>query len=324
MSVGKFQSQPPAAAGDTRSSARETPGGTLKADEAARLAAELDWDDPNSILFFGARAQRELARISDRMLRLAAAESVGGAAGDIDRMLTLIRQFEPRTQASIPWWRRLLPVSPASSLVKQVSQLLHRMDQVAAALERRKTELLTDSVTMQRLADRCQTHYQELGHYEQVARSALARAPESLRADLLARCEDLAISRQVAQQSLAAMAVSQRTTRDLLARVNAVLDHTLVLWKQHLTQVIAIWRGRQTAAAIDELAATGQSLEALSSELAAARKSLAQRLDQGVIDVEAVVVANRHLVQELESGAATAARAREAAASATQLLGRDP
>lgn len=323
MTAGKFDSAPPEQSGKPAGSSPPAAGHGDAQAPPAELEAELDWSEPNSILFFGARTQRELARISDRLLQMAAAKGVGKAAADLDQMLAVIRRFQPEPAARQPWWRRLLGRSQADATVHQVANLLNRMDQTAAQLERRKTALLTESVTMQRLAERSEQHYRRLGQYETVARRSLARVPDGLRADLLARCEDLALSRQVAQQSLAALSVAQQATRDLLSRVNAVLDHTLVLWKQHMTQVIAIWRGRETAEAISELSGTSAELASMRSELADARAQLALQLKQGKVDLEAVAVANRRLVQELELGADAASRAREAASEAARLLVHD-
>ncbi len=290
----------------------------------AELAASLDGGDPEAILFFGTKVQHHLSRISRKMLETVAGERVDGAGQAIDEMLDIIRGFDlERADPNVkpPWWKRWWPAArPLTRLVAAIESLRLRVEQAARRLEREKSALLSDVVTMDRLDERCREHLRELDLHLGVARGRLDGAADGRQADLLKRLEDLTVSRQIGQQARASMLLVQQTGRELISRVNFVLTATVPAWQQHLTQLIAIWRRRKAAELIGASSELAEDLAGAAGRLRGARERVREALRAGVYDLDAIAEANRELAAELEQGRALAERGREARAQALSAL----
>ena len=59
-----------------------------------QLMAEIDFDDSQSIMFFGSKAQEQLTSISDRMLDGVKNKDIGPAGADLNEMVSTIRGFD--------------------------------------------------------------------------------------------------------------------------------------------------------------------------------------------------------------------------------------
>ncbi|MEM1089371.1 MAG: toxic anion resistance protein [Pseudomonadota bacterium] len=289
------------------------------------LLAELDLTDSQSIIFFGVKAQRLLSRVTRRMMKLASAGGPSKASQDLDDMLAVIRQFQPDTGSS--WLGRLLG-SRRRRLLRDVAEVVNRIDAAAATLERRKTELLTEVVAMDRLLEQCREALTQVARYEKAGRYKLAGLKDAsseisgARLDeLLGRCEDLSISHVLAQQALATLLTAQHASKGLLSRVGAVLDQTVPAWQLHMSQLLALWRGEQINEALDDVKGMHGELDQMSEQLAAARAAVRGELASGRRDTEALAIANQALAEAVTESAALAHSASEAVSRVVSDLG---
>ncbi len=290
-----------------------------------QLLAELDLSDSQSIVFFGVKAQRLLGRVTRRMMKLATAGGPSKASRDLDDMLGIIRQFQPDTGGG--WLGRLFG-SRRRRLLRDVAAVVGRIDTAAAALERRKTELLTEVVSMDRLLEQCRDALTQVARYEKAGRHKLAQLKGSAESisgsrldELLSRCEDLSISHVLAQQALATLLTAQHASKGLLTRVGAVLDQTLPAWQLHMSQLLALWRGEQITEALDDVKGLHGEMDRMSEQLAAARDAVRGELASGRRDAEALAVANQALAEAVSESAALAQSASEAVSRAVSDLG---
>ncbi|MFK7957967.1 MAG: toxic anion resistance protein [Lysobacterales bacterium] len=280
------------------------------------LMAELDLADSQSIQYFGSKAQRALARITERMMKLATGRGPSQASADLDEMLSVLRAFQPDSGSGL--LARLFG-SRRRRLLRDVAQIVNRIDAAASGLERRKTELLTEVISYDRMIEQAKAALTEVIHYEQVARHALAeltqgssQPPAAEAADLLARCEDLSMGHVLAQQTLATLLVAQQASQQLLSRVGAVLDQTLPAWQLHMSQLVSLWRGDQISIELGQLGDLHGQMDDMQSKLAEARKEVSTELSSGRRDADALTLANDALASVLGEGRALARTAADA------------
>ncbi len=289
---------------------------SLSESRRRQLMAELELTDPQSIQYFGSKAQRALARVTERMMKLATGRGPSQASADLDQMLTILRAFKP--DAGGGFLARLFG-SRRRRLLKDVAQIVNRIDAAATRLERRKTALLTEVVSYDRMIEQAREALTEVIEYEQAARYALAeltqqsaQPPSSLAADLLARCEDLSVGHLLAQQTLATLLVAQQASQQLLGRVGAVLDQTLPAWQLHMSQLVSLWRGDQIASELDQIGDLHGQMDDMQSKLAEARQQVSAELSSGRRDADALTLANDALANIVGEGVTLAREAAEA------------
>ncbi|MDJ0655032.1 MAG: toxic anion resistance protein [Xanthomonadales bacterium] len=286
---------------------------------------ELDLADLEAIAYFGKKPQQRLSRASRRMLRLVQRDGTIKAGDALDAMLTIVKGFDA---ASLDpnaggLWARLTGRGGLAPLLQALDGLLSQVEHAALDLERHKTALLTEIVAMDRLGDQCHQGLAEIGAFRRHAMQVLDQSlADEARYHLLQRTEDLALSEQVGQQALATLRLSQRSGRELMSRINHVLEITLPLWRQHMTQLVALWRQNKAREVLARSVDAGQSLADASRQLADARRLARQELQAGRYDLRAIETANSELQSNIERGLALAGELEKAREQAAELAGQ--
>ncbi|MGZ8959748.1 MAG: toxic anion resistance protein, partial [Methylosarcina sp.] len=120
-----------------------------------QLLNEIDVSNTQSVLFFGSKAQELLTTISDRMLDGVQNKDIGPAADDLNEMVATIRGFEaddldPNKKQGI-FDRMLGRAKPVVKFLQQYEEVRKQIDTITDKLERHKTHLLTDIVSLDKL-----------------------------------------------------------------------------------------------------------------------------------------------------------------------------
>ena len=245
----------------------------------ARQLAAIQTGDSDAVLFFGSRPQQRLTELSQRMLDGVLDEDIAGAGQTLGQMAEAIRGFDVdtldpnRRQGLLA--RLLFRPKPLQEFLHRYEDTRRRVDAVAIAMERQKTQLLTNIVSLDRLYADQTEQLQELELYIAAGDERLRRLDEeqlpalereaaesgqalglrqledlrNARDDLQRRLHDLRLSRQVALQALPSIRMVQDNSKDLVAKIDSTLANTLPLWRQQLALVIAIFRTDRAARA---------------------------------------------------------------------------
>ncbi|MCB1802135.1 MAG: toxic anion resistance protein [Gammaproteobacteria bacterium] len=297
----------------------------------AALLAELDIDDPHSLLFFGSRAQDDLTKISESMLEHVRAKDLGQAGNVLNEMVLTLRGFDlgdldPERKPGL--LDRILGRSRgAAAVLQRYETVRDQIDAVTSRLERHQTELLIDIEKLDRLYQANLMHLQHLdayiaageaklremdqdtiprrAHEAELAGNALnaqqLRDLRSARDDLDRRLHDLRLTRQVTLQALPGIRLVQDNDKALVGKIDSTLVNTVPLWRQQLAQALTIRRAHDAAdsvAAANDL--TNELLRANAHGLRAANRTTRQQIERGVFDLEAVAEANRTLIEAIE------------------------
>lgn len=347
MSGSTGEQQPHAEPGGPVSYATASPEQRARLDA---LLAEIDLDDPRSVLFFGSRAQQELTELSDRLLEGVRNKDAEGAGDALGAMVGALRGFEParldpkRGQGLLG---RLLGRGPSLARVLQrYEEVRRQIDRIGDELETHKTQLLTDVVSLDRLYATTLEYFRMLELYlaagvEQLRRLDDEQRPAAERAvqagdvlaaqrvrdlravrdDLERRVHDLRLTRQVEMQSLPSLRLVQENDKGLIGRIESVLVNTVPLWRQQLATAVTILRSGAAAHAVRAASdLTNELLTANADQLRTANAETRRQLERGVFDIDAVEHANRQLVATIEESLQIAAEGRRARAEATQQL----
>ncbi|CDH46942.1 toxic anion resistance protein [Candidatus Contendibacter odensensis] len=299
--------------------------------QVAALAAQLDLRDSNSIIFFGSKAQEQLTTISDSMLEGVRNKDAGPAGAALNEMVSVLRGFnldelDPNKKPGF-FTRLLGKAKPLAKIVQQYETVRNQIDDISDALERHKTQLLTDITALDRLYTANLDYFHTLELYiaagdeklrtvdseelptleREVAASAdMVRAQQlrDLRAsrdDLERRVYDLKLTRQVTMQSLPSIRLVQENDKSLIGKINSTLVNTVPLWRQQLAQAITIYRSGQAAETVKAASdLTNQLLAANAENLRQANVQARTQIERGVFDIETVKQANQTLIATIE------------------------
>ena len=315
------------------------------------LIQEIDLNDSNSILYFGAAAQQQLASVSDDMLEGVRNKDTGPAGEALNHMVGTVRGFElgeldPNRRPG--FFARLLgKTKPVARFLQRYEEVRDQIDTIGDDLERHKTQLLVDITSLDRLyaANLEYFHYleryiaageeklrlldqetipameREAGVSESVIAAQELRDLRASRDALERRVHDLRLTRQVAMQSLPSIRLVQENDKGLVNKIISTVSNTLPLWRQQLAQAVTIHRSREAADTIRSASdLTNDLLMANAENLKQGNVDARKEIERGVFDIEAVKQANAALIDTIEDSLRIAEEGRKQRVEATNQL----
>ncbi|MBL1264236.1 toxic anion resistance protein [Candidatus Methylomicrobium oryzae] len=302
-----------------------------KRQRVRQLLNEIEVGNTNSILFFGSKAQEQLTTISDRMLDGVRNKDIGPAGEDLNEMVATLRGFEvdnldPNKKQGI-FDKLLGRAKPVVKFLQQYEEVRKQIDMITDRLERHKTALLTDIVSLDKLYQANLDYFHTLEDYiiageeklrqldesvipeqvkkaessEQVIAAQALRDLRAARDDLERRVHDLRLTRQVAMQSLPGIRLVQENDKGLVNKINSTIVNTVPLWRQQLATAVTVYRSAEAAETVKAATdLTNELLAANAESLKQANAETRRQLERGVFDIETVKKANQALIATIE------------------------
>ena len=307
-----------------------------------KALSELDFNDRNSIIYFGASAQEELDDISNRMIDGVKNKDTGAAGAVLNEMVAAIKGFdieELNPNKSLPWYKKLFGgVKPLTKFMQGYEEVRDQIDMISNHLEDHKSTLMTDVISLDKLYEANLAYFRKLElyieageikktelietimpEYEEKAKSSEMMAIQELKEvrafsdDLERRVHDLRLSRQVAMQSLPSIRLIQENDKSLINKISSTLVNTVPLWRNQLAQTVTIFRSHESAKALkDANDLTNQLLEKNAEGLRDANYEVRTQMERGVFDIESIKVANNTLIETLNDSLKIANEGKEA------------
>ncbi|MEJ1997638.1 MAG: toxic anion resistance protein [Maritimibacter sp.] len=315
---------------------------------------EIDMNDTQSIIEFGSGAQGELQVISQQMLAGVRNKDVGPAGDSLRNIVTTIRGFsiselDMRRERSF-WEKMLGRAAPAAKFMARYEEVQTQIDRTTDHLLGHEHALLKDIKSLDLLYGKTLEFYDELALYivageaklkeldevtipekeKQAAASgdgdAVLAAQElrdlrAARDDLERRVHDLKLTRQVTMQSLPSIRLVQENDKSLVNKINSTLVNTVPLWETQLAQAVTIQRSEDAAQAVQQATdLTNELLKANAANLHEANRQVREQMERGVFDIEAIRIANDHLIATIEESLTIADEGKKMRAEAEEEL----
>lgn len=319
-------------------------------DTLQHAMAKIDLNDRNSIIYFGTEAQEKLDEISNRMIDGVQNKDIGAAGDSLKEIVASIRGFdmdELNPNKTVPWWKKLF--GAPSSLVRFMEgyeEVRDQIDTVANDLEKHKSQLMKDVVSLDKLYEANLDYFRGLELYIKAGEVTLKELEEKIipeyeakaenkdmmeiqnlkemrgfRDDLERKIYDLKLSRQVAMQSLPSIRLVQENDKSLISKITSTLVNTVPLWRNQLAQTITIFRSHDAAKSIKEAGdLTNDLLEKNADGLREANQEVRKQMERGIYDIESIKKANNTLIETLNDSLKIAQEGKVARAKALEDL----
>jgi uncharacterized protein YaaN involved in tellurite resistance len=157
--------------------------------------SELDIKDRNSIIYFGSSAQEKLDEISNRMIDGVQNKEVGAAGAALNEMVASIRGFdmdEFNPNIKLAWWQKLFGVTkPLVKFIQEYEGVRDQIDIISNNLEKHKSQLMTDIVSLDKLYDANLDYFRGLELYIKAGETKLEELEETIIPDFEAKAQDM-------------------------------------------------------------------------------------------------------------------------------------
>jgi len=298
-------------------------------EKVEKAAKELNVKDRTSVIYFGASAQEKLDEISNRMIEGVQNKDLGKAGESLNKIVAAIRGFdldELNPNQKLPWWKKLFGgTEPMVKFLQGYEEVRDQIDMTTNNLERHKSQLMTDIVSLDKLYEANLEYFRNLELYIQAGEQKLKEIEEkeipeyeerakggemitiqelkevrSFRDDLERRVQDLRLSRQVAMQSLPSIRLVQENDKSLINKITSTLVNTVPLWRNQLAQTVTIFRSHDAAKAIKGATdLSNELLEKNAEGLREANREVREQMERGIFDIESIKKANATLIATL-------------------------
>ncbi len=303
---------------------------------------EIDINDRNSIIYFGSSAQEKLDDISNRMIDGVQNKDTGRAGAALNEMVASIRGFdmsEFNPNKKLAWWKKIFGIAkPLTKFMQQYETVRDQVDLISNDLEKHKSQLMTDIVSLDKLYDANLDFFRNLELYikagdtklEELSSSIIPKFLESakdkemmaiqelkeirgFRDELERRVHDLRLSRQVTMQSLPSIRLIQGNDKSLISKITSTLVNTVPLWRNQLAQTVTIFRSHDTAMAVKDAAdLTNELLEKNAEGLRDANREVREQMERGIFDISSIKKANETLIATLNDSISIAQEGKKA------------
>ena len=309
---------------------------------------ELDVNDRKSIIYFGSSAQEKLDDISNRMIDGVQNKDIGAAGAALNEMVASIRGFdmdEFNPNKKLAWYQKLFGVTkPLVKFIQEYETVRDQIDKISNSLEKHKSQLMTDIVSLDKLYNANLDYFRNLELYIKAGETKLEELEETIlpkyeekvrdsnndmmaiqelkeirgfRDELERRVHDLRLSRQVTMQSLPSIRLIQENDKSLIAKITSTLVNTVPLWRNQLAQTVTIFRSHNTANAVKDAAdLTNELLEKNAEGLREANAEVRTQMERGIFDIESIKKANETFIATLDDSLRIAQEGKEARVSA--------
>lgn len=291
--------------------------------------SELNINDRNTIIYFGSKAQEKLDDISNRMIDGVKNNETGRAGAALNEMVAAIRGFdmdEFNPNKKLAWWKNLFGFTkPVVKFIQEYEGVRDQIDIISNNLEKHKSTLMTDVVSLDKLYDANLEYFRSLELYIKAGETKLEELEEKIvpeyekkalgkemlaiqdlkeirgfRDDLERRVHDLRLSRQVAMQALPSIRLIQENNKSLINKITSTLVNTVPLWRNQLAQTVTIFRSHDAAIAVKEAAnLTNELLEKNAEGLREANREVREQMERGIFDISSIKKANETLIATL-------------------------
>jgi len=308
--------------------------------------SELDIKDSNSIIYFGSSAQEKLDDISNRMIEGVQNKDMGAAGAALNEMVASIRGFDMEKfnpNIKLAWYQKLFGAAkPIVKFIQEYEEVRDQIDMISNSLEKHKSQLMTDVISLDKLYDANLEYFRNLELYIKAGETKLDELEETIipdfeakaqdkemlaiqdlkeirgfRDELERRVHDLRLSRQVTMQSLPSIRLIQENDKSLISKITSTLVNTVPLWRNQLAQTVTIFRSHDTAIAVKEAAdLTNELLEKNAEGLRDANVQVRTQMERGIFDIESIKKANETFIATLDDSLKIAEEGKAARADA--------
>lgn len=297
--------------------------------QARELAKQINEEDMQSIITYGANAQSQLKDFSNAMLEHIQVKDVTGIGDAIVDLMTQLQQNDPKELSARPnllqkvFGKVKTSISETTLRYQQIST---QIDRVAIRLERDQNELLNDNVMLESFYEKNRDYFEALNVYiaasevkmqelqEKTIPAALEKAQASQDAmdiqkvndlnqfleRLDKRTHDLRLTRQLTIQQAPQIRMIQNTNQLLAEKIQASIMTAIPLWENQITIALAILRQQNAAVSQQMVSDTTNDLLLKNSEmLKQSTIDVAREAERGVIDIETLRQTQNNLLSAL-------------------------
>ena len=299
--------------------------------KARDLASKIDVTKGETVLNYGADAQKQLGVFSQNMLTKVQSQDTGAVGDALTSLMTRLNEANPDElkAENNNIFRKIFGRVKRSiyEITAKYQKIGAQIDTSANRLETSQQGLLNDNKLLDELYDQNKAYFDALNIYIEAANLKIAELnektiPEAAKAaeaanDQMAiqqvndlkqfasrlekRAYDLQLARQITIQQAPQIRLIQNTNQALAEKIQASVNTAIPLWKNQVAIALTLLRQKNAVTAQRQVSETTNDLLKKNSEmLKISSIETAKENERGVVDIETLTQTQNDLIDTLK------------------------
>ncbi|MGC8408357.1 MAG: toxic anion resistance protein [Latilactobacillus sakei] len=299
--------------------------------QAQELAEQLDVNDQQAVLNYGAQAQKKLGAFSQTMLNQVQSQETGEIGDALTSLMYRLNEANPdelRAEDSNVFKRMFGKIKKSVyEVTAKYQKIGAQIDGIAIKLEKEKDGLMRDNETLEGLYAKNKAYFDALNIYIAAGQlkmqaldqteipAAMAKAENDnnqmavqevndlnqFKNRLEKRTYDLELARQITLQQAPQIRLIQNTNQALAEKIQASINTAIPLWKNQVAIALTLLRQKDAVTAQRQVSeTTNDLLKKNSAMLKMSSIETAKENERGVVDIETLQKTQNDLVETLQ------------------------
>lgn len=291
------------------------------------FAGQIDLQDTQTILQYGAGSQKKIADFSEGALSNVRTKDMGEIGQMLSDVVTELKNFneDEETKGFLGMFKR--GKNKLESLKIKYDKAEGNVNRIVEAMEAHQVTLLKDVAMLDKMYELNQNYCKELTMYILAGKKRIEKAKTEELPALIKKAEesglqediqaakdfgeqinrfekkiyDLELTRTVSLQMAPQIRLIQTNDTAMSEKIQSTLVNTIPLWKSQMVIAIGLQHSTEAAAAQREVTDMTNSLLKKNAEtLKTATIETAKESERGIIDIETLTATNQTLISTLD------------------------
>ena len=291
------------------------------------FAAQIDLNNTQMILQYGAGCQKKIADFSESALGNVRTKDMGEVGDMLTSLVAELREFDEdeENKGFLGLFKK--NANKLSNIKAKYDKAEVNVNKISSALEQHQITLLKDVAMLDKMYELNLNYFKELSMYILAGKKKLKKAREEELAALLEKAEksklpedtqaardfsdmctrfekkihDLELTRMVALQMAPQIRLIQSNDTVMSDKIQSTLVNTIPLWKSQMVIAIGLSHSTEAAKAQREVTdMTNALLKKNAETLKIATIETAKETQRGIVDIETLTATNQTLISTLD------------------------
>ncbi len=300
-------------------------------EQAKQLASQIDVNDAQAVIIYGANAQSKLSEFSQSMLSHVQANDIGPIGDSLNELMYRLQEANPDELRAGEgnFFQRMFGKVKQSiyEITAKYQKIGAQINKVAVKLEHEKDGLIKDNQMLEQMYQKNKDYFDALNIYiaagelkidelqNQIIPQAVAKAQDSgdqmdvqivndytqFLDRLEKRTHDLRLTRQVTIQQAPQIRLIQNTNQVLAEKIQSSIHTAIPLWKNQVVIALTLLRQKDAVTAQRQVSETTNDLLKKNAELLKVSAiETAKENERGIIDIETLQKTQDDLIETIQ------------------------
>ena len=290
------------------------------------FAEQINLDDSNAILQYGAETQKKMADFSESALEKVKSKDLGEVGDLLSDVVVELKGFDANEEKGLFGFFKK-GKNKVEALKARYNKVEANVEDICRVLEGHQVQLMKDIAVLDKMYEANMTYFKELTMYilagkkrledirsgqlaQLVQKAQMSRLPEDAQAakDLESKCDrfekklyDLELTRTISIQTAPQIRMVQGNNTMMVEKIQSTLVNTVPLWKSQMVLALGVAHSNEAVKAQREVSdMTNELLKKNAETLKMATVETARETERGIVDMETLQHTNQTLISTLD------------------------